>query len=264
MRSILFRILSWLHPFRSIRKGNQPFSTWKKSIYTLFELAIGFIVYSYALIVLFSPLYFQKIYSNDRFDFYALSDVSPQQISQILEHSSELLRQSPLNNPETRYKIFLPPSDRIFSFLIINFTDNPPLAVNIFNIYFRPSVFFSMLNNGETSEIAGIIAHEATHTDQRNTVGLIKILFTPDWIAEGYAENVRGQSRISTDDTVRYICAGDNRTDARVPQLYYAENRLLVKYLLEQKPNTALSIHLGDFNRDAVLVSLKEKICGVG
>jgi hypothetical protein len=47
-------------------------------------------------------------------------------------------------------------------------------------------------------------------------------------------------------------------------EIVSAENRLLVKYLLEQKPNTALSFHVGDFNRDAVLVSLKEKICGVG
>lgn len=263
MKNFLIRVSSWFHPLRSLRRRNKPFATWKKTIYTLFESAFGLVVYSYVLLVILSPLYFKKISSSDRFDFYALTDVSPQQVNKILEHSSDLIDQSPLNKPDTRYKIFLPSSDSLFSFFALNFIGDPSLAVNIFNVYLRPSAFSDMLNDGRIIDISGLIAHEATHTDQRAAVGLINILFTPKWIMEGYAEIIRGRSTVSEENTKNYICTGD-RGEANSTQLYYAENRLLVRYLLDQESNNALSIHIDEFSRDLILTSLKELMCDRG
>lgn len=83
---------------------------------------------------------------------------------------------------------------------------------------------------GGERHLGTVLAHEVTHGDIRHRYGLLRSARYPQWLVEGYAEHVAGESSLSADDVRRLEAAGTAH-----PALAYYHGRLRVDEQAERE-----------------------------
>jgi hypothetical protein len=190
----------------------------------------------YAGLHVFPQVLFAHSVSTEGITLYSHTPLPPE-AAECVKRAAALLQQSELAVPGRRERVFICNSPWLFQFFkptAGGFAYSVPLTDNVFvaEADFTTDVARWSAPKYNTRSLSSVIAHEITHGLIRHRLGLMRGILLPDWVDEGYAEYVAGESSFPEAEGLRRLTSGERDPS---PAYRYFEYRQMVRYLLEAK-----------------------------
>lgn len=149
-----------------------------------------------------------------------------------LARADQLLRASPVNDPQAPRRLFLTAGGwrwKLLSFGSDAFAFRRPFSSAI--LFNRSDTAADRIFNGRAvageRTLSGVIAHETTHLLVARHIGEWRARFLPTWKQEGYADYVAQESSLSDADAAAMRARGE-----AAPALFYYDARRRVAAFL--------------------------------
>ena len=207
-------------------------------------LLIGNLKTNTFLVAIIAPYFLFCLYPDFNFEFCKTSAeikiCSHQRLSnaeEMIENIRQGLNKSEIYDPSLSLSVYITQSHneyRVFS----------PISTKSFaqylpffrNVYINKSdlktknVFRSY--DERQRDLSQTIIHEATHKLIHNKIGIVKTLFLPTWVSEGYSDYIAGESTYSLEEAALLIKAKTIKDNPSAMYRVYLES---VSYLIEEK-----------------------------
>lgn len=186
---------------------------------------------------LFPQIVFANQVTSDGITVYARNPLPPVTPARLAEAVS-LVQKSELAIPGRPARVFIcnqPWLFRLFAPASAGaFATSMPMTNNIFvaeaDLARNLSWNTAPANNMRT--FSSVVAHEITHDLIRQRVGLIRDLFLPNWIREGYCDYIAQGSSFPEAEGLRLLLHGQSDPS---PSFRYFLGRQMVAYLIDQR-----------------------------
>ena len=200
-------------------------------------LAALFLAYQATLA--FPQPFFPHRATYKQITIYSRSEL-PKGIDSILQKTDLLLSRSELYNPQTKSRIFVCDSYRLFWFytggLRVVAVTFPHTTRYIFvpkADYERDLVLFEKVDPTDKRErhLTNTLAHEITHLYIFDYLGRKSHVALPSWIREGYCEYIGQAAAIKPEEGMKHLLSGDGD----IPGLFYFRSRRMMEVLLDSQ-----------------------------
>jgi hypothetical protein len=162
-------------------------------------------------------------------DVYSVDPIHPR-TAQIIARADGLVAQSPLYKGPFKRQIYLTDGGWRWRVLALNASGAAGLTrwINNAVILNRADVAADIIDLnrsvGGKRTLSGLVAHETAHLLQYKHFSLRKIMSSPQWMVEGYAEHVAQETSL-TDADVRHLDATGDQSHPALPY-YYGKKRV--------------------------------------
>lgn len=218
-------------------------------------------------------LYFPRCLKYKNFYVYS-DDPLPESARSVLDEVENRIQESPLYNPNLKFKIFVRQNPNSYSWIPLQFTQGYGQTVSIIENVFISHADFdankSYTAEGVTKEgsrdLTNVLAHEITHvlincdSYKRWFWSMLKkcnysSLGLP-WKEEGYAEYIAKQW---DEKLVQYVLGVNKKAVCGFSdyEKEYCESLVAVKHLLENRGMTITEILSSDIELQDVLLELR-------